>query len=121
MKLSDLIKQPISIKMVNDQMISLFRCEHNPDYIKYIQSTSSPTRTVVNSTRNNANSYTAKLYSDRTKELVYDNGTRKVSCENGFSIVYFKNGDIKQVIGLLYRPFPTRLCCIISRKRKWIK
>lgn len=62
-----------------------------------MQSVNSPNRTVVNSSRNNTNSFTAKLYSDRSKELLYDNGTRKVTCENGFSIVYFKNGDIKQV------------------------
>ena len=62
-----------------------------------MQSVNSPSRTVVNSNRNSANNYTAKLYSDRTKELVYDNATRKVTCENGFSVVYFKNGDIKQV------------------------
>ena len=45
-----------------------------------MQSTKLPTRTVVNTARNNANSYTTKIYSDRTKELVYDNGTRKVAC-----------------------------------------
>lgn len=50
------------------------------EYLRYMQSTKLPTRTVVNTTRNNANSYTTKIYSDRTKELVYDNGTRKVAC-----------------------------------------
>lgn len=66
--------------MVTDQMInSLFRHENNLEYVKYQQSLHNPSRTVVNTTRNAKNDYTAKLYSDRSKELVYDNGTRKVS------------------------------------------
>lgn len=66
--------------MVTDHMIkSLFRHENNLEFVKYQQSLQNPSRTVVNTTRNARNDYTAKLYSDRSKELIYDNGTRKVS------------------------------------------
>jgi hypothetical protein len=84
--------------MVTNQMIQqLFRYQNNPDYVSYLSSLKSMNRKVVNSTRNGRNDHTVKLYSDRSKELVYDNGTRKVAMESGYSIVYFKNGDIKQV------------------------
>jgi hypothetical protein len=80
MKLSDLSKMKLSIKMVTDNMInSLFKHENNLEFVKYQQSLKSTTRTVVNTTRNARNDYTAKLYSDRSKELIYDNGTKKVS------------------------------------------
>jgi len=63
---------------------------------------------VVNTNRNNKSDYTAKLYSDRSKELIYDNGTRKVTQENGYSIVYFKNGDIKQVFFVISQTLPDK-------------
>lgn len=99
MKLSDLTKINLSIKMVTDQMIdSLFKLEKNLQYRKYQQIKNSPSRTIVNTNRNVKNSCVTNIYSDRSKQLVYDNGTRKESFENGYSVVYFKNGDIKQVI-----------------------
>lgn len=78
MKLSDLTKIDLSIKMVTEQMInSLFRYETNLDYRRYQQQVKAPGRTIVNSTRNNKNSFMAHLYSDHSKEHIYDNGTRK--------------------------------------------
>ncbi len=68
MKLSDLSKMEISIKMVTDKMIStLFKFQNNADYKKYMQAKQSPSRTIVNTTRNTKNSYVANLYSDRSK------------------------------------------------------
>ena len=51
---------------------------------------------MINTLRNNRSNFTANTYSDGTKELIYDNGTIKESSDNGYSIVYFRNGDIKQ-------------------------
>lgn len=99
MKLSDLTKMDLSIKMVTDQMISaLFKYETNIDFRKYQQTVKAAGRTVVSTTRNSKNSYLANLYNDRSKEHIYDNGTRKETLENGYTIIYFKNGDIKQVL-----------------------
>jgi len=68
MKLSDLSKMELSIKMVTEKMIpSLFKFQNNVDYKKYMQAKLSPSRTVVNTTRNAKNSYVANLYSDRSK------------------------------------------------------
>ena len=53
---------------------------------------------MVNTARNNRNNFTANVYSDGTKEMIYDNGTVKESSDRGYSIVYFKNGDIKQTL-----------------------
>ena len=118
MTLSDLTKIDLSIKMVTDQMISsLFRYETNIEYRRYLQIVKAPGRTVVNSARNTKNQYLANLYNDHSKQHIYDNGTRKETLENGFSIVYFKNGDIKQVFYLTFRPFPTRLSSITSKKK----
>ena len=61
------------------------------------------------------------MYSDRSKELIYDNGTKKITLENGYSIVYFKNGDIKQVLLLLFRLLLIKLSFIISKKKKSIR
>ncbi len=78
MKLSDLTKIDLSIKMVSDKMISaMFKHQNNMEFKKYQQAIHSSSRTVVNTTRNAKNSYVANLYSDRSKELIYDNGTRK--------------------------------------------
>jgi hypothetical protein len=118
MKLSDLTKIDLSIKMVSDQMIAaLFRFETNIEYRRYQQAVKSAGRTVVNSTRNSKNSYVANLYSDRSKEHLYDNGTRKETLESGYTIIYFKNGDIKQVTSYLLRPCPTRPSSTTSRRR----
>ena len=88
--------------LTDDSILKLFKYKNNPEYLSYIAMTKTSNRTVVNTNRNNKNDYTVKLYSDRSKELVYDNGTKKVSLENGYGIVYFKNGDIKQVLLLLF-------------------
>ncbi len=78
MKLSDLTKVDLSIKMVSDKMINaMFKHQNNIEYKKYLQATQSSSRTVVNTNRNAKNCYVANLYSDRSKELIYDNGTRK--------------------------------------------
>lgn len=54
--------------MVTDKMIStLFKFQNNADYKKYMQAKQSPSRTIVNTTRNTKNSYVANLYSDRSK------------------------------------------------------
>jgi len=98
MKLSDLTKIDLSISMVSDKMIeSLFRYQNNLEYRAYQQSKSKAGRVVVNTTRNNRNNFTTNIYSDGAKEMIYDNGTVKDSQENGYNVVYFKNGDIKQV------------------------
>jgi hypothetical protein len=58
----------LSIKMVTDKMISsLFKFQNNADYKKYMQAKLSPSRTIVNTTRNAKNAYVANLYSDRSK------------------------------------------------------
>lgn len=99
MKLSDLTKLPLSIKMVSEPMINaLFRYDTNLEYRRYQQLVKAPTRTVVNSNRNSRNSFVVNLYNDRSKEHIYDNGTRKETLENGYTIVYFRNGDIKQTL-----------------------
>jgi hypothetical protein len=68
MKLSDLTKIDLSIKMVTDQMISaLFKYENNIEYRRYQQIVKAAGRTVVNSTRNTKNSYLANLYNDHSK------------------------------------------------------
>lgn len=80
MKLSDLTKIDLSIKMVNEKMINaLFKYQNNIEYRKYMQTVNSPSRTVVNTTRNTKNNFVTNLYNDRSKELVYDNGTKKVT------------------------------------------
>lgn len=80
MKLSDLTKIDLSIKMVNEKMInSLFKYQNNIEYRKYMQTANSPSRTIVNTTRNTKNNFVTNLYNDRSKELVYDNGTKKVT------------------------------------------
>ena len=66
--------------MVDNHMIeNLFRFGNNPDYIRYQQVLKNGNRTVVNTNRNNRNEYTTKVFSDRSKELIYDNGTKKVN------------------------------------------
>lgn len=80
MKLSDLTKIDLSIKMVNEKMINaLFKYQNNIEYRKYMQTVNSPSRTIVNTTRNTKNNFVTNLYNDRSKELVYDNGTKKVT------------------------------------------
>lgn len=80
MKLSDLTKIELSIKIVNEQMInSMFKFENIMEYKKYLQIINMPTRTIVNTSKNSKNGYVANLYSDRSKELIYDNGTKKYS------------------------------------------
>ena len=37
-----------------------------------------------------------RLYSDGRKEVVFHNGVRREQWGDGYSIVYFTNGDIKQ-------------------------
>lgn len=68
MKLSDLCKINLSIKMINNQIInSLLKHENNNEYKKYKYITNLPTRTVINTTRNNKNGYIVNTYSDRSK------------------------------------------------------
>lgn len=122
MKLSDLTKIDLSIKMVNEKMINaLFKYQNNIEYRKYMQTVNSPSRTIVNTTRNTKNNFVTNLYNDRSKELVYDNGTKKVTLESGFTIVYFKNGDIKQVHHSKFRPFQTAQCFTTSNKKTWTR
>ena len=37
-----------------------------------------------------------RLYSDGRKEVVFHNGVRREQWGDGYSVVYFTNGDIKQ-------------------------
>jgi len=68
MKLSDLTKIELSIKMVNEKMInSLFKFENIVEYQKYLQIKGLSTRTIVNTSKNTKNGYVANLYSDRSK------------------------------------------------------
>jgi len=68
MKLSDLTRIDLSIKMVNDQMINnLFRYQNNLEYRAYRQSTNNPSRNIVNTTRNSKNSFNSNVYSDGSK------------------------------------------------------
>ena len=66
--------------MINDDLIQkLFNYRNNPEYLRFQAALKVTSRTVVNSNRNNKNDYTVKMYSDRSKELAYDNGTRKIT------------------------------------------
>jgi centromere protein J len=37
-----------------------------------------------------------KRYSDGRREIIFQNGVRREIWEDGYSVVYFSNGDIKQ-------------------------
>lgn len=68
MKLSDLTRIDLSIKMVTDQMINtLFRYQNNLEYKAYRQNLNNTSRNIVNSTRNSNNNFTANIYNDGSK------------------------------------------------------
>ena len=37
-----------------------------------------------------------KRYSDGRREIIFQNGVRREIWEDGYSVVYFSNGDLKQ-------------------------
>lgn len=77
MKLSDLCKIPLSIKMVTDEMIrNLFRCQNHPDYRRYLELVSRP-RTKINTNRNPVEKKVTNVYADGGKEVIFDTGVRK--------------------------------------------
>lgn len=67
MKLSDLTKIPLNIKMVTDKMINnLFRSENNPEYRKYLELTKKP-RNKIHTSRSAAEHKTTNVYADGGK------------------------------------------------------
>jgi hypothetical protein len=67
MKLSDLVKIPLNIKMVTDRMIdNLFRSENNPEYKKYLELTRKP-RNRIHTSRSAAERKTTNVYADGGK------------------------------------------------------
>lgn len=78
MKLSDLTKIPLSIKMVTDEMIeNLFRYQNNPEYRHYLELTKSKSRNKIHTARNAAEKKTTNIYADGGKEVIFDTGVRK--------------------------------------------
>ena len=97
MKLNDLTKIPLSVKMVTDEMIlDMFRYQNNPEYIQYLNITRG-NREKISTTRNTIEKKLTNIYKDGGKELIFETGVRKEYFQNGYSIIFFNNGDIKQV------------------------
>ncbi len=66
MKLSDLTKFNLNIKMVTDEMVrSLFKYSSNSEYKKYVQTSNNPNRTIVKQTKNALRNKTTTVYSDK--------------------------------------------------------
>lgn len=77
MKLSDLLKIPLNIKMVTNEMINnLFRSQNNEEYKKYLEIIRKP-RNKVHSTRNANEKKTTNIYADGGREMIFDNGVKK--------------------------------------------
>lgn len=118
MKLSDLTKIPLTIKMVTEGMIeNMLHYYSNPEYIRYKQIISQP-RNKVHTTKNAIDRKSTSIFADGGKEVIFDTGVRKEYFTNGYSIIFFPNGDIKQVLGLLCRNLATKLCFTSTAKKK---
>ena len=67
MKLQDLTKIPLSIKMVTDEMVTnLFRYDQNPEYLEY-KSILAKNRNKIHTSRNAAERKLTNIYSDGGK------------------------------------------------------
>lgn len=121
MRLSDLTKIPLNIKMVTDEMIeNLFYSHNNEQYRKYMELTRKP-RSRVHSSRNASQKKTTNIYADGGREIIFDNGVRKEYFPSGYSIIFFANGDIKQVLINEFRNCQMKQCYTSIVKRKWTK
>lgn len=118
MTLEDLASLPLDIRMVTDEMIeALFHYDKNSHYQEYQRQKRRP-RSVRAVERDDPDKVVT-VYADGSREIVFETGVRKEIFESGYSIIHFKNQDVKQVGLWLRRNCPTAPCCTSSRTRTW--
>ena len=77
MKLNDLTKIPLSIKMVTDQMVDrMFKYQNNPEYQEYM-SIVKGYREKLSTTRNAIQRKLTNIFKDGGKEVIFETGVRK--------------------------------------------